>query len=71
MVPVISLIGTVGFGFLGFMFPAVADTAISLNTGLGKWNWILWKNICLIIIAIFLIVIGGLVGIRELISEYE
>ena len=69
--PVISFIGAVGFASCGFLYPALADIAITINTGLGKWNWILWKNLVLIMIAILAIVLGGIVSVEDIIEEYQ
>lgn len=69
--PVISLIGAVGFSMCGFFFPALVETVIAYDKGFGRWNWIFWKNIALIIITILAAVFGTITSMADIIEEYS
>jgi len=71
LAPVISLIGAVGFSMCGFFFPAIVETVIMWEEGFGRFNWILWKNICLVLITILAVVSGSITSISEIIEEYS
>lgn len=69
--PVISLIGAVGFSMCGFFFPALCETVICWEKGFGKWNYILWKNIFLAIVAILAVISGSITSMADIIAEYS
>lgn len=69
--PVISLVGAIGFATLGVTIPAVLETVLYWDDGLGAYNWRLWKNIILFIASIFAMVTGCITSIIEIINEYK
>ncbi|XP_075214394.1 proton-coupled amino acid transporter-like protein pathetic [Lycorma delicatula] len=71
LAPVISLVGAVGFATLGVTIPAVMETVLYWEDGLGRYNWKLWKNILLLIISLFALVAGSISSIIEIINEYK
>lgn len=70
LAPVISLIGAVGFSMCGFFYPAIVETVIYWESGLGRWHWMLWKNIALVIVTIVAVVSGSLTSISDIIDQY-
>lgn len=69
--PVISLIGAIFFVTLGLLTPAVIETVFAQsNGGFGKFNWILWKNILIIIFSIIAIFAGTFSSIQDIIDLY-
>ncbi|KAG8292106.1 hypothetical protein J6590_046926 [Homalodisca vitripennis] len=68
---VISLVGSVGFSVLGLFLPAITETIVFWNGGLGWGRWRLWKNVGLAIIAIFALISGTSVAIRDISSNYQ
>nr|CAD7393740.1 unnamed protein product [Timema cristinae] len=43
--PIMSLVGSVVYSIIGLLCPAVIETATCWESGLGRWNWLLWKNL--------------------------
>lgn len=69
--PFISLVGAVFFGSLGLFVPALIEVVfLQTNGGFGKFNWLLWKNIFLMIFSIVAMVAGAFVSIKHIIEIY-
>lgn len=49
---VISLVGAVSSSTLALIFPPVIEIITLWNDGLGRRNWILWKDILIIIFGV-------------------
>lgn len=65
--PFMSLIGAVCVSTLGFMFPAMIEIlTVYRRPGFGLFNWILVKDIFLILFGIAGFVIGTYVSILEI-----
>ncbi|CAH2985487.1 unnamed protein product [Chilo suppressalis] len=71
--PFISLVGAVCLSFLGLIFPAVIETVTYWDrpNGLGRFNWVLWKNTCLISFGILGFLTGSYVSILDIIKGEE
>lgn len=70
--PFISLIGAVCLSTLGLMFPSIIEIITYYERpGYGKFNWILWKNILLIMFGITGFITGTYVSIEEISKEYS
>lgn len=71
--PFISLIGAVCLSFLGLIFPAVIETVTFWDrpNGLGKFKWILWKNMFLVSFGILGFFTGAYVSIKDIIDGKE
>ncbi|XP_032528036.1 proton-coupled amino acid transporter-like protein pathetic isoform X1 [Danaus plexippus] len=68
--PFISLVGAVCLSFLGLIFPAVIETVTFWDrpNGLGRFNWVLWKNLFLICFGILGFLTGSYVSILDIIK---
>ncbi|CAG4987900.1 unnamed protein product [Parnassius apollo] len=66
---VISLVGAVFFSTLGLFIPAVVDTVFLWDRGLGKFNYVLIKNITIAVISIIALVSGSYVSVAGLIED--
>lgn len=68
----ISLVGAVCLSTLGLMFPSLIETITFWESpGLGRCNWVLWKNIFLITFGVVGFVTGTYVSIREILADTE
>lgn len=69
--PFISLVGALFFGSLGLLAPPVIETVFALSFGgFGKYNWILWKNVVLVIFSLIAIFAGVFTSIEGIIDIY-
>lgn len=71
--PFISLVGAVCLSFLGLIFPSVIETVTFWDrpNGLGRFNWILIKNVFLICFGILGFLSGSYVSILDIINNEE
>ncbi|CAG9782024.1 unnamed protein product [Diatraea saccharalis] len=71
--PFISLVGAVCLSFLGLIFPAVIETVTYWDrpNGLGRFNWVLWKNTFLISFGVLGFLTGSYVSIIDIIKGEE
>ncbi|XP_022124518.1 proton-coupled amino acid transporter-like protein CG1139 isoform X1 [Pieris rapae] len=71
--PFISLVGAVCLSFLGLIFPAVIETVTYWDrpNGLGRFNWVLWKNMFLVSFGILGFLTGAYVSILDIIKGEE
>ncbi|PZC82540.1 proton-coupled amino acid transporter-like protein CG1139 isoform X1 [Helicoverpa zea] len=65
---VIGLEGAFFYSFLGLIAPSLMDVIFKWNRGLGKYNWILVKDVILIAFGSFVLVAGVTQSIREIIK---
>ena len=69
--PFISLVGAVFFGSLGLFVPAFIEIVfLQTNGGFGKLNWLLWKNLFLMLFALVAMFAGAFVSIKDIIETY-
>ncbi|XP_060800729.1 proton-coupled amino acid transporter-like protein CG1139 [Amyelois transitella] len=66
---VISFVGAIFFSTLGLLLPAVVHTVYMWDRDLGKFNYILWKNIIIGCAAIFALVSGSYVSAVKMAEE--
>lgn len=69
--PIIGLVGSICFSILGLTIPSFVDIILRLETDFGRYNWILVKNVLLIIFSLFGLVSGSYASILSLISSKE
>ncbi|KAF5295595.1 hypothetical protein FQR65_LT10398 [Abscondita terminalis] len=69
--PIISLVGAVCFSTLGLLVPAIVETVLHWEGGLGFLYWKLIKNIILGLFAILALVSGTATSIDSLINGKE
>ncbi|XP_032512373.2 proton-coupled amino acid transporter-like protein pathetic [Danaus plexippus] len=67
----INLSGAVFLSSLGLLTPAIVDTVHNWNRGLGKYNWILWKNILVIMLSFIALFAGSYVSIVGIVEKYN
>lgn len=70
--PFISLVGAVCLSFLGLMFPSIVEIIVYWGSeeGLGRGNWILWKNLAVILFGVVGFFTGSYTSILEIIEEH-
>ncbi|XP_055847121.1 proton-coupled amino acid transporter-like protein pathetic [Episyrphus balteatus] len=68
--PFMGLIGAFCFSILGLIMPAAIEIIMSLETGFGTCNWILWKNIFIFLFGIFALVFGSISAIKDILRIY-
>ncbi|XP_053600552.1 proton-coupled amino acid transporter-like protein CG1139 [Plodia interpunctella] len=66
---VISFVGAIFFSTLGILIPAVVHTVYNWDRGLGKFNYILYKNILLGCVSIFALASGAYVSALQMAEE--
>ncbi|CAG9562918.1 unnamed protein product [Danaus chrysippus] len=67
----INLSGAIFLSSLGLLTPAIVDTVHNWNRGLGKYNWILWKNIIVMILSFIALFAGSYVSIVGIVEKYN
>lgn len=65
---VIGLEGAFFYSFLGLIAPSILDLIFCWERGLGKYSWIMWKDLALILFGSFVLVAGVTQSIREIIK---
>ncbi|XP_063239964.1 proton-coupled amino acid transporter-like protein pathetic isoform X2 [Bacillus rossius redtenbacheri] len=69
--PFISLVGAVCLSTLGIMFPAIIETVTYWETpGTGRFNWILWKNLLIVLFGFLGFATGTYSSVAEIIAEF-
>nr|CAD7258642.1 unnamed protein product [Timema shepardi] len=69
--PFISLVGAVCLSTLGIMFPAIIELVTFWEEpGLGRFNWVLWKNLAIILFGVLGFVTGTYSSIDEIVREF-
>lgn len=66
----ISLVGAVCLSTLGLMFPSLIELVTFWDSGLGRFNWMLWKNLFLIVFGMIGFVTGTYVSIQEILRDF-
>lgn len=67
----ISLVGAVGSTALAIVFPPIIETLAFWPDGLGKYKWMLVKNILLVIFGMFGFSTGAYATIRKAIDVFR
>lgn len=69
--PIISLIGAIFFVTLGLFTPAFIETVfMQSNGGFGKFNWILWKNVLIMLFSLVAMLAGTYSSFQDIIALY-
>lgn len=68
--PFIGLVGAIFFSSLGLLVPCVVETVFLWPNELGKFKWILIKNVIFSTFSIFALVSGSYVSIEEIVKLY-
>lgn len=67
----ISLFGSFCLSALGLAFPAIIEICVKWPNDLGKGNWIMIKNIVLIIFGVVGLLAGSFSSISEIIAAFN
>ncbi|CRK95552.1 CLUMA_CG009017, isoform A [Clunio marinus] len=67
----ISLFGAFCLSILGLAFPALMELCVLYPDKLGKLNWVMWKDIGLIIFAMIGLVSGTYSSLRNIIATFQ
>lgn len=67
----ISLFGALCLSALGIAFPAIIEMCVKWPDNLGKYNYILWKDIILIIMGILGLVVGTYTSIYDIVKSFH
>ncbi|XP_068627821.1 proton-coupled amino acid transporter-like protein CG1139 [Battus philenor] len=68
---VISFVGAIFFSTLGLFIPAVIDTVFLWDRGLGRFNYVVFKNAIIAIISIIALVSGSYVSVLGMIADFS
>jgi len=66
----ISLFGALCLSVLGLAFPAIMEICVLYPNHLGKYNYILYKDILLIIFGVVGLVAGTYTSVRDIIISF-
>ncbi|CAG9134605.1 unnamed protein product [Plutella xylostella] len=66
----ISLCGAIFLSTLGLLTPAVVDSVHRWERGLGRFYWILWKNILVGVLSLTALFAGSYVSIRGIVDRF-
>ncbi|XP_046978720.1 proton-coupled amino acid transporter-like protein CG1139 isoform X2 [Vanessa cardui] len=67
----IGLVGAIFFSTLGLLIPIIVQTVHKWDRGLGKYSYILFKNVILIIFYIIVLISGCYSSIMAIISRFS
>ncbi|CAF4855068.1 unnamed protein product [Pieris macdunnoughi] len=63
-----NIVGALFYSILGLVIPGIVETIYKWND-LGKFNWILWKNIIIVLFGVFCVISGCAVTIGDIIKR--
>ncbi|XP_055912997.1 proton-coupled amino acid transporter-like protein pathetic [Eupeodes corollae] len=69
--PFMGLIGAFCFSILGLIMPILIETVLDLESGFGKFNWILYKNIFILGFGVFALIFGSKSALEDIMKLYE
>ncbi|XP_066907422.1 proton-coupled amino acid transporter-like protein pathetic isoform X2 [Halyomorpha halys] len=69
--PFLGLIGALCFAFLGLIIPVFIEFIVYWDVGFGPGNWVVWKNILILIFGVLALVFGSYTSILDIIKEYS
>lgn len=67
----INLSGAIFLSSLGLLTPAIVDTVHNWERGLGRFNWIIYKNIIIAIISLVALFAGSSVSIQGIVEKFN
>ncbi|CAH2092159.1 unnamed protein product [Euphydryas editha] len=65
---IINIVGAVFYSILGLIIPGVIET-VNRWDNLGKYNWILWKNMLIVLFGVCSLISGLIVTIFDIIEK--
>jgi proton-coupled amino acid transporter len=69
--PFMGIIGAFCFSILGLIAPAFIEVITYWDEGYGPYNFLIWKNILVLIFGLFALVFGSKDAVLNIISEYS
>ncbi|EDW18447.1 proton-coupled amino acid transporter-like protein pathetic isoform X1 [Drosophila mojavensis] len=69
--PFMGLIGAFCFSILGLIFPVIIELVVHWDSGFGPGNWILWKNIVIMLCGVAALIFGSLSAIQDIMKVYS
>lgn len=69
--PFVGLTGSISGGSLVVIIPAVIDTVFRWPGGFGRMNWILWKNVLVLVFGLLVLGIGTYFSVVDIVAIYE
>ncbi|TDG52519.1 hypothetical protein AWZ03_000752 [Drosophila navojoa] len=69
--PFMGLIGAFCFSILGLIFPVIIELVVHWDSGFGPGNWILWKNIIIMLCGVAALIFGSLSAIQDIMKVYS
>lgn len=67
---ILTMIGAICYTTLGLFIPAMLETVTLWDGGLGYGRWRLYKNISLMIVALFALISGSYVAVEDIKRSY-
>ena len=68
--PFVGLLGAFCFSILGLLVPVFIETVTYWETGFGKYNWVVWKNVFVCIFGMLALVFGSKDAIHDIMKLY-
>ncbi|XP_077301879.1 solute carrier family 36 member pathetic [Arctopsyche grandis] len=68
--PFVSLIGAFCFCILGLIIPVLIEMITFWDVGFGRYNWIAWKNLIVLIFGVLALIFGTKKAIEDIIDVY-
>lgn len=69
--PFMGLIGAFCFSILGLLFPVFIEMVTYWHEGFGPGNWIVWKNIVVVVFGILALAFGSHSAINDIVKLYS
>lgn len=67
----ISLVGALCLSMLGFSIPALMEICVLYPNNFGKYNYILWRDIFVLLFGFFALLVGTVTTIIDIIDIYS
>lgn len=69
--PFIGLIGAFCFSILGLLVPVAIETVTYWDEGFGKYNWMVWKNVVVVIFGLMALFFGTQSAVTDILALYS
>ncbi|KAL5291971.1 path family protein [Megaselia abdita] len=67
--PFMGLIGAFCFSILGLIMPVFIEMVTDWETGFGAYNWVIWKNVIIVLFGLFALVFGSLSAVNDILEQ--
>lgn len=69
--PFVGLLGAFCFSILGLLVPVFIETVTYWEQGFGKWNWVIWKNVVVVLFGLLALWFGSKDAISDIAKMYS